>query len=37
VLKCSAPSSHIEVRNERRHAEIHALRNNGLTITAIAD
>jgi len=27
----------IEMRNERRHAEIHALHNRGLTITAIAD
>lgn len=26
----------IEMRNERRHAEIHALNNKGLTITAIA-
>ena len=26
----------IEMRNERRHAEIHALHNKGLTITAIA-
>jgi transposase len=28
--------SRIEMRNERRHAEIHALHNKGLTITAIA-
>jgi transposase len=27
----------IEMRNERRHAEIHALHDKGLTITAIAD
>ena len=29
--------SRIQIRNERRHAEIHALRSRGLTIAAIAD
>ena len=29
--------SRIQIRNERRHAEIHALRARGLTIAAIAD
>src|SRR3979411_3093937 len=29
--------SRIQIRNERRHAEIHALRGRGLTIAAIAD
>jgi transposase len=29
--------SRIQIRNERRHTEIHALRSRGLTIAAIAD
>jgi transposase len=32
-----ATQGRIEMRNERRHTEIHTLRNKGLTITAIAD
>jgi len=33
----AAVPSRIQLRNERRHAEIHTLRNRGLKISAIAD